>query len=144
MAAVRSLNVLIVDDDDADTMMIEEALESATVPPTVHRVADGEQALDYLARRGDYADAPRPDLVLLDLNMPRVSGHEVLAKVKSDPTLKTIPIVVLTTSDAGQDILASYRHRANAFVTKPMDLDSFEAVIQLINRFYSDVAVLPR
>jgi CheY-like chemotaxis protein len=143
MAAVRSLNVLVVDDDDADTLMIEEALESAVVPPRVHRVADGSQALDYLFRNGEHVDAQRPDLVLLDLNMPRVSGHEVLVKVKDDPSLKTIPVVILTTSNADRDILSSYRHHANAFVTKPMDLDSFEAVVRVINGFYSDVAALP-
>jgi CheY-like chemotaxis protein len=143
MAAVRSLNVLVVDDDDADTLMIEEALESAVVPPLVHRVADGSQALDYLFRNGEHVGAQRPDLVLLDLNMPRVSGHEVLVKVKDDPSLKTIPVVILTTSNADRDILSSYRHHANAFVTKPMDLDSFEAVVRVINGFYSDVAALP-
>lgn len=143
MAAVRSLSVLIVDDDDADTMMIEEALGSAVVPPRVYRVADGGQALDYLRRHGEYRGAERPDLVLLDLNMPRVSGHEVLAKVKGDPALKAIPVVVLTTSSAGHDILASYVGHANAFVTKPMELDAFESVVQLINGFYSGVAVLP-
>src|SRR4051794_2719917 len=114
-------------------MMIEEALGSARVPPRVHRVADGGQALDYLQRNGQYASAERPDLVLLDLNMPRMSGHEVLLRVKSDSALKAIPVVVLTTSEAGQDILSCYQHHANAYVTKPMDLDSFEAVVQLIN-----------
>jgi CheY-like chemotaxis protein len=142
-AVPRPLKVLIVDDDDADAMMIEDALATARVPPTVYRVADGQQALDYLGRRDQYADAVRPDLVLLDLNMPRVSGHQVLAEVKTAEELKTIPIVVLTTSTEAADILASYRHHANAFVTKPIDLYTFEYAVRLINRFYSDVAVLP-
>ncbi|MCY1145697.1 response regulator [Actinoplanes sp. Pm04-4] len=137
------MTVLVVDDDDADTLMIREALESADHPPTVYRVVDGQEALDYLYQRGEHAESQRPDLVLLDLNMPRLGGHEVLAHIKSDPGLKTIPIVVLTTSSAAEDILASYGEHANAFVTKPMDLDSFESVVQLINRFYSEIAVRP-
>jgi CheY-like chemotaxis protein len=135
--------VLIVDDDDADSMMIEEALETAPVPPVTTRVSDGRQALDFLHRRGFYKGAARPDLVLLDLNMPRVSGHEVLADVKSTVELRSIPIVVLTTSSADEDVLRSYHQHANAFVTKPIDLDSFEAVVRLIDRFYREVAALP-
>ncbi|BCY09260.1 response regulator [Actinoplanes sp. L3-i22] len=140
---MRTLTVLVVDDDDADTLMIVEALQTATVPPIVHRAVDGQEALDFLRRRGPFAEAVRPDLVLLDLNMPRVSGHEVLAEVKSDPELRAIPVVVLTTSDAAADIIGSYGEHANAYVNKPMDLDSFEAVVQTINDFYSEVAVLP-
>ncbi|WP_430791477.1 response regulator [Actinoplanes sp. G11-F43] len=136
-------HVLIVDDDDADTMMIEEALAAEAVPPVVSRVADGAEALAFLRRQGEYADAPRPDLVLLDLNMPRMGGHEVLLEIKGDDTLKSIPIVVLTTSDALPDITASYVRHANAYVTKPMDLDSFEAAVRRIRRFYAEVAVLP-
>jgi CheY-like chemotaxis protein len=143
MTATRPLTVLVVDDDDADTLMITEALREAEVPPHLHRVADGQQALDFLRRAEGYADAPRPDLVLLDLNMPRVSGHQVLEEVKTDDALKSIPIIVLTTSDTSTDIVASYGRHANAYVTKPIDLASFEAVVQLINRFYGEVAVLP-
>jgi CheY-like chemotaxis protein len=138
------LKVLIVDDDDADTLMIGEALESAALPPVVRRVADGVDALEFLHRSGDFAEVERPDLVLLDLNLRRISGHEVLVEVKNDPALKAIPVVVLTTSDAATDIVASYGEHANAYVTKPMDLESFEAVVRLINRFYSGTAVLPR
>ncbi|MFI1989042.1 response regulator [Actinoplanes sp. NPDC020271] len=139
----RVLDVLIVDDDDADTLMIEEALLAASPPPAIHRVADGSEAIDYLRRRGAYPDATRPDLILLDLNMPRMSGHEVLAEVKSDDQLKSIPVVVLTTSTALPDITASYTRHANAFVTKPMDLDGFEAAVLKIKRFYNETAVLP-
>ncbi|GIF14224.1 response regulator [Actinoplanes teichomyceticus] len=139
----RVLNVLIVDDDDADTLMIEEALLAAAPAPAVHRVADGSEAMDYLRRRGDYTEAGRPDLILLDLNMPRMSGHEVLAEVKSDDALKSIPVVVLTTSTALPDITASYTRHANAFVTKPMDLDGFETAVRKIKSFYNDVAILP-
>ncbi|BCJ39932.1 two-component system response regulator [Actinoplanes ianthinogenes] len=134
---------MIVDDDDADTLMIEEALLTAEPQPAVHRVADGSEAMDYLRRQGQYEDAARPDLILLDLNMPRMNGHEVLAQVKSDDALKSIPIVVLTTSTALPDITASYTRHANAFVTKPMDLEGFEEAVQKIKRFYSEVAILP-
>lgn len=143
MASVRPLHVLIVDDDDADSLMIEEALEGATVPPITTRVSDGRQALDFLHKRGYFGQAHRPDLVLLDLNMPRMSGHDVLAAVKSDQNLKTIPIVVLTTSNADADIVGSYGRHANAYVTKPMDLESFETVVRLVNQFYREVAALP-
>ena len=114
---MRSLQILVVDDDDADALMISEALESGETNATVKRVVDGREALDYLRRVGRFADAHRPDLILLDLNMPRMSGHEVLAEVKSDDTLKSIPVVVLTTSNALPDITASYTQHANAFVT---------------------------
>jgi len=141
--ANKALDVLIVDDVDADTLMIEEALLTAEPQPAVHRVADGSEAMDYLLKRGPYVDAERPDLILLDLNMPRMNGHEVLAQVKGDDTLKTIPVVVLTTSTALPDITASYTRHANAFVTKPMDLDGFEEAVRKIRSFYSEVAILP-
>jgi CheY-like chemotaxis protein len=143
MMPTNGLQVLIVDDDDADSMIIEQALETAPVPPVTSRVSDGQQALDYLRRRPPYREAVRPDLILLDLNMPRVSGHEVLAQLKADPDLCTIPIVVLSTSDDATDILTSYTQHANAYVTKPFDLESFEQVVHLINRFYADVARRP-
>ncbi|WP_275410061.1 response regulator [Actinoplanes campanulatus] len=132
-----------MDDDDADAMMIEEALLAATVPPVVHRVADGAQALEYLRRESGHTGVPRPDLILLDLNMPRMGGREVLAVIKHDEELRSIPVVVLTTSDAVPDIVGSYTEHASAYVTKPMDLDSFETAVQQINHFYSDIATLP-
>ena len=140
---MRSLQILVVDDDDADALMIEEALESSETHTTVNRVADGREALDYLHRTGDYPAAHRPDLILLDLNMPRMDGRETLAAIKSNDALKAIPVVILTTSGAAPDIVASYQHRANAYVTKPFGLDDFEATVRQIDRFYREVAVLP-
>ena len=140
---MRSLQILVVDDDDADALMISEALTSTGTQAVVERVADGREALDYLRREGQYAEAPRPDLILLDLNMPRMDGRETLAAIKTDEELKAIPVVILTTSGAAPDIVASYQQRANAYVTKPFGLDDFEATVRQINRFYREVAVLP-
>ena len=140
---MRSLEILVVDDDDADALMISEALEDAETRTTVNRVADGREALDYLLRTAPYENAQRPDLILLDLNMPRMDGRETLAAIKTDDRLKTIPVVILTTSGAAPDIASSYQHRANAYVTKPFGLDEFEAVVRHIDRFYREVAVLP-
>ncbi|WP_250035722.1 response regulator [Paractinoplanes maris] len=140
---MRSLQILVVDDDDADALMISEALENAGTETNVERVADGREALDYLRREGVYAEAVRPDLILLDLNMPRMDGRETLAAIKSDEQFKAIPVVILTTSGAAPDIASSYQHRANAYVTKPFGLDDFEATVRQINRFYREVATLP-
>ncbi|MFI5492964.1 response regulator [Actinoplanes sp. NPDC051859] len=140
---MRSLEILVVDDDDADAFMISEALEGSDTHTTVNRVADGREALDYLRRVEPYADAHRPDLILLDLNMPRMDGRETLAAIKTDDRLKAIPVVILTTSGADGDIQASYQHRANAYVTKPFDLEDFESTVRTIDRFYREVAVLP-
>ncbi|MFG1608925.1 response regulator [Actinoplanes sp. NPDC049265] len=141
---MRSLQILVVDDDDADALMIEEALGATERSATVTRVADGREALEYLHREGPYTGALRPDLILLDLNMPRMDGRETLAAIKTDDELKAIPVVILTTSGAAPDIVASYQHRANAYVTKPFGLDDFEATVRQIDRFYREVAILPR
>jgi len=140
---VRSLQILVVDDDDADALMISEALEASEPQANVDRVADGREALDYLRGEGRFAQPRRPDLILLDLNMPRMDGRETLAAIKTDEQLKAIPVVILTTSGAAPDIVASYQQRANAYVTKPFGLDDFEATVRQIDRFYREVASLP-
>lgn len=140
---MRSIDILVVDDDDADALMISEALAATEPPAAVSRVVDGQEALDYLHRVGRFADAHRPDLILLDLNMPRMDGRETLSAIKNDDELKAIPVVILTTSGETPDIVASYQHRANAYVTKPFGVDDFEAAVQQIDRFFREVAKLP-
>ncbi len=140
---MRSLQILVVDDDDADALMITEALEATDGDSRVDRVADGREALDYLRGEGQFSGASRPDLILLDLNMPRMDGRETLTAIKNDERLKAIPVVILTTSGAAPDIASSYQHRANAYVTKPFGLDDFESTVRQIDRFYREIASLP-
>ncbi|MDP9830074.1 response regulator [Kineosporia succinea] len=134
--------VLLVEDDPGDVLMITEALERVETPPRLHVVGDGQEGLDYLQRVGPHAGAPRPDLILLDLNMPRMDGRETLAAIKSDQALRAIPVVVFTTSDAESDVLASYQSFASAFITKPLDLDKLEIVVAQIQRFYTGISTL--
>ena len=144
MTSGRVLSVLLVDDDEGDLLMIREALDSGAREHEIHVVHDGHEALEFLQRQGRFADAPRPDLVLLDLNMPRMDGRQVLAVVKTDEDLRRIPVVVLTTSRAPADINSSYRLHANAYVTKPMSLDDLTAVVKGIDDFFGGIADLPR
>ncbi|GAA3301937.1 response regulator [Dactylosporangium vinaceum] len=137
------LDVLIVDDDPADVTLIEEAFAEHDAEHRLHHVADGVEALAFLRRDAPYADAQRPDLILLDLNMPRIDGRQVLAEVKRDEQLKTIPVIVFTTSAAVTDILDSYGAHANAYITKPIDLDQFDRTITEIRRFYGTAVTLP-
>ncbi|WP_093799923.1 response regulator [Streptomyces sp. Wb2n-11] len=138
------VEVLLVEDDAGDELMTREAFEDNKIGNTLHVVRDGLEALDFLYRRGQYADAPRPDLVLLDLNLPKYDGRQVLEQIKSDPDLSLIPVVVLTTSSAEEDILRSYKLHANAYVTKPVDLDQFILAIRQIDDFFVTVVKLPR
>ena len=137
------ISVLLVEDDPGDVVLIREAFEHNKVYNTLHVVSDGVQALEFLRGEGEHADAPRPDLVLLDLNLPRKDGREVLAEVKADPDLRTIPIVVLTTSEAEEDIVRSYDLHANAYVTKPVDFERFIEVVRQIDDFFVSVVKLP-
>ncbi|NEB04079.1 response regulator [Streptomyces sp. SID13726] len=142
--AASPIDVLLVEDDPGDELMTREAFEDNKIGNTLHVVRDGEEALDFLYRRGDHTEAPRPDLILLDLNLPKYDGRQVLEKIKSDPELSHIPVVVLTTSAAEEDILRSYKLHANAYVTKPVDLDQFIAAVRQIDDFFVQVVRLPR
>jgi CheY-like chemotaxis protein len=140
----RPVDVLLVEDDEGDALMTREAFEFYRIRNTLHVVTDGEQALDFVRRQGRFADAPRPGLILLDVNLPRVSGLEVLAELKQDPELRVIPIVMLTTSQAEEDILRSYKLHANAYVSKPVDFEHFIEAIRQIDTFFMALVQLPR
>ncbi|MCX2968836.1 MULTISPECIES: response regulator [Streptomyces] len=140
----KPIEVLLVEDDPGDELMTREAFEDNKIGNVLHVVRDGEEALDFLYRRGRYDTAPRPDLILLDLNLPKYDGRQVLEKIKEDRELTHIPVVVLTTSSAEEDILRSYQLHASAYVTKPVDLEQFIAAIRKIDEFFVTVVRLPR
>jgi chemotaxis family two-component system response regulator Rcp1 len=139
----RMIEILLVEDNPGDVRLIQEALKENKVRNRLHVAKDGVEAVDFLRRKGAFADAPRPDLILLDLNLPKRDGREVLSDIKGDPNLKRIPVVVLTTSDDEHDILASYNLHANAYVTKPLDLDQFLKIVRQIEGFWLTVVKLP-
>lgn len=142
-AQARTVDVLLVEDDPGDVLMTREAFEHHKIRNQLHVVNDGEQAMQFLRRTGEYASAPRPGLILLDLNLPRRDGLEVLAELKGDPDLRVIPVVILTTSQADEDILRSYALHANAYVSKPVDFERFMDVIRQIDNFFVTVVELP-
>ena len=142
--SVSTVDVLLVEDDPGDVLMTREAFEDDKLRNTLHVVSDGVAAMAFLRKEGQYADAPTPDLVLLDLNLPRMDGREVLAAIKGDDALRSIPVVVLTTSEADEDVVRSYSLHANAYVTKPVDFDRFIAVVRQIDEFFVSVVKLPR
>ena len=137
------IEILLVEDDPGDVLMTREAFEDHKVTNRLTVVSNGEDAIAYLRRQGRYADAPTPDLVLLDLNLPRRDGREVLADIKGDPDLRRIPVVVLTTSDAEEDVVAAYDLHANAYVRKPVDFEQFVAAVRAIDDFFITVVRLP-
>lgn len=137
------IEILLVEDDPGDALITKEALEHSKVLNNLQVLANGEEAIAYLRREGQHADAIRPDLILLDLNLPRVDGREVLAEIKADPALRRIPVVVLTTSAAEEDILRSYDLHANAYVTKPVDFERFVEVVRKVDDFFFTVVRLP-
>jgi CheY-like chemotaxis protein len=141
---LQLIEVLLVEDDPGDELMTREAFEDNKIANRLHVTRDGEEALDFLYRRGEHADAPRVDLVLLDLNLPKYDGREVLQQIRSDPGLTHMPVVILTTSSAEEDVLRSYKLHANAFVTKPVDVNQFIAAVRQIDEFFLSVARLPR
>jgi CheY-like chemotaxis protein len=140
----RPIEVLLVEDDEGDVVMTREALDEGKVVNRLHVAPDGVAAIEFLRREGPHADAPRPDLILLDLNLPRRDGRQVLAEVKADEDLRRIPVVVLTTSEAEEDIVRSYDLHANAYITKPVDFERFVQVVQQIDEFFISVVRLPQ
>jgi len=141
--AVRPIEVLLVEDDEGDVLMTREALAEGQIVNRLSVAGDGVEALEYLRRGGRHTDAVRPDLILLDLNLPKRDGRQVLSEIKGDPELRRIPVVVLTTSEAEEDVLRSYDLHANAYVTKPVDFDRFVNVIRQIDDFFISVVRLP-
>ena len=139
----RPVEILLVEDNPGDERLTREALKEGKVYSNLHWVKDGVEALALLRRAGKYQDAPRPDIILLDLNLPKKDGREVLQDIKNDPELKRIPVVVLTTSKAEEDVLRTYNLHANCYVTKPVDLEKFIVVVRSIDRFWLTVVTLP-
>jgi len=137
------VEILLVEDNPGDVRLTREALKEGKVYNNLHWAKDGVEALEFLQRRGKHAKAPRPDIILLDLNLPKKDGREVLSVIKRDDELKQIPVVVLTTSKAEEDVLKSYELHANCYVTKPVDLEKFIHVVQSIDRFWLTVVTLP-
>ena len=143
MTKNKAICILMVEDNPTDVMITKEALEHAKVLHSLHVVEDGMEALDFLHHRGKHAQAPHPDLILLDLNMPRKNGQEVLAEIKADNRLKHIPVVVLTTSKAEEDVVKAYGLHANCYVIKPVDFDVFANVVRSIEQFWFSIVTLP-
>ncbi len=142
--AQRPIEILMVEDSPSDTQLAIEALHEAKIANRLSHVEDGVEALQFLRREGPYHDAPRPDLILLDLNLPRMDGRQLLEEIKQDPDLRVIPVVVLTTSRSEQDVLRSYQLHANCYITKPVDFTQFMHVVKSIEHFWLTVVTLPR
>ena len=140
----RPLEILLVEDNPGDVRLTQEVFKEAKILNHLSVVSDGIDAMAFLRSQGEYSDASRPDLILLDLNLPRKSGREVIAEVKGDPTLKSIPIVVLTTSSAEQDVISAYEGHANCYITKPVDLDQFIHIVTSIEQFWLSIVQLAR
>lgn len=140
---MKPIEILLVEDNPGDVRLTKEALKEGKVKNNLHVVEDGDAAMAFLRRQGEYANAVRPDIILLDLNLPKKDGREVLAEIKNDATLKRIPVIVLTTSKAEEDILKTYNMHANCYVTKPVDLDQFINIVKTIEDFWLTIVKLP-
>jgi CheY-like chemotaxis protein len=136
-------DILLVEDNSGDVRLTREAFKEGQIQNTLHVVTDGVEAMDFLAQRADYADAPLPDIVLLDLNLPRKNGDEVLEDIRDDPSLRHIPVIVLTSSQAEEDVVKSYELCANAYLTKPVDPDKFTEVVRTFEEFWLSIVRLP-
>ncbi len=143
MNEVRPVDILLVEDNPGDVRLTKEALRDAKVLNEIFVARDGVEAMEFLGRKGRFSKVPLPDLILLDLNLPRKDGREVLAEIKEDPILKHIPVVVLTTSKADEDIVKTYNLHANAYITKPVDLNRFAEIIHVLNEFWFTIVKLP-
>lgn len=141
--SMTAIDILMVEDNPGDARLTEEALKESKVVNNLHHVRDGVEAMEFLLKEGRYSDAPTPDIILLDLNLPRKDGRQVLAELKAIPRLKNIPVVVLTTSEAEQDIVKSYELHANCYITKPVDLDKFVEIVHGIENFWLSIVKLP-
>jgi CheY-like chemotaxis protein len=142
-AAIKQIEILLVEDNEGDIGLVEEVFQEAKIRNNLYVAEDGEEAMLFLHKEGKFSDVPRPDIILLDLNLPRKDGREVLKEIKEDDSLKRIPVVVLTTSKAEEDILKSYNLHANSYITKPVDFNQFIKVIKSIEDFWLDVVKLP-
>jgi len=143
LKALHPIEILLVEDSPGDVRLTREALKDAKITNTLHVIEDGVLALDFLYRRSPFESAPRPDLILLDLNLPRKNGREVLAEIKSSDFLKSIPVVILTTSSAEEDILRAYNLHANCYITKPVDFNQFTTAVRTIKDFWLTIVTLP-
>ena len=143
MSGMKPIDILLVEDNPVDIRMTQEAFRDYRVANKLHVVTDGKAAMDFLHQRGEYEDALRPDLIILDLNLPKKDGREILAEIKADDHLRGIPVIVLTTSVVDKDIIGSYCNHANAFVTKPIELDAFVTMMRTIGDFWLTFAKLP-
>lgn len=137
------IEILMIDDDEGDVLMAQEALEDAKLVNNFYTVHDGLEAIEFMEKQGHFSDMPTPDLVLLDINMPRMNGHEVLSWMREHSTYKLTPVVILTTSSSDNDILKSYEKHANCFITKPVDLEKFNKVVATIDEFWAGIVKLP-
>lgn len=142
-SGIRPIEILLIEDNPADVRLTQEGFNEAKLLTNLNAIMDGKTALDYLFRRGEYTKAVKPDLILLDLNLPGVDGREILKEVKDDPDLRKIPVVILTSSEAESDIVAAYESHANCFIAKPIDFDGFMNVVRSIECFWFTVVKLP-
>ena len=142
-AISRPIEILLIEDSPGDVRLTQEAMKDAKVKNHMHVVNDGLEAMQFVRRAGPYAGVPRPDLILLDLNLPKMDGREVLAQLKGDPDLRRIPVVVLTTSKAEEDVLRAYDLHCNMYVTKPLDFDSFISIVKQLDSLWLSIVILP-